>query len=717
MYPVKEVVTQTWHKVSLMVQTQLGCAQYPDTSEAAKAKRQLMMERKLVFERLNRLVRAVIDCKGHDRDAIGIKTALELARALAAESWEGRATQLTQVPNIGPVGMRKLASKDIRTVFQLAERSYDEIERLMSRQPPFGKAIQAHLDKFPRLKVTAEVVGHRVYPKAEAPVVIQVKATIGYANKKAAPHWLNRPPALTFLAETNEGTLVYFWRGSIRKLDSQAGLDLKFSVDLCRSEDVVTCHFTCEEIVGTIVSTTVEHNLPAAVFPPRPVSKRPKANLTPPAPNIKETSQSYLDVDDIDDSDLILAAEQAVARFSKQQSEPQESGYPRVEDLVDKDGSRRDEFDNHLAGHDGEDQTRSTQISIAESEPVRLPNGRWQCNHPCTGGTATRSGKHCTHKCCRDGLDKAPKRPTQRRKRKVEETMGAVEGHEPPQISTQHQSPTLPKSRQATRIKRKRLHELPPQTKSSSFTPINAVKAQHTSWDALDIDDLDCIDLSFTDDESDVIVKCPPAGYLPKDGNLKGAPQGAKGTRSEIRNNPSSTQVKEAVLLECKGVYDVHCSTQEREFKDDDLDEYFEDETFPEVQDINPRRQPDTSSGTMRANETPARKAAAEPLKTLTGGKRATDDNVTATARHDADSAVSSTTVTLDDTTKINSDPLPFSPDVIELPGPPSKSPKDLGVDKSRAQKGADPGSDEPAWVAEFDPEFVDMLRGYVTFV
>ncbi|KAL2168415.1 hypothetical protein VTG60DRAFT_7276 [Thermothelomyces hinnuleus] len=140
--------------------------------------------------------------------------------------------KLTQVPSIGPVGMRKLASKDIHTVLQLADKDHDEIERLMSRQPPFGKNLQAQLDRFPRLHMEAAVVGHKVQRRAEEPVLIEVKATLRYLNSKGPPNWLGRSPALTFLAETHGGVLVYFWRGSIKKLDKQAGLELKFSVGL-----------------------------------------------------------------------------------------------------------------------------------------------------------------------------------------------------------------------------------------------------------------------------------------------------------------------------------------------------------------------------------------------------------------------------------------------------------------------------------------------------
>ncbi len=41
--------------------------------------------------------------------------------------------------------------------------------------------------------------------------------------------------------------------------------------------------------------------------------------------------------------------------------------------------------------------------------PEQLLNGRWRCNHSCSGDVVTESGKMCSHRCCREGLAKPPK--------------------------------------------------------------------------------------------------------------------------------------------------------------------------------------------------------------------------------------------------------------------------------------------------------------------
>ncbi|KAK0707951.1 hypothetical protein B0H67DRAFT_671617, partial [Lasiosphaeris hirsuta] len=412
-YPIKEQVTQTHHKVSLIVQAQLGQIQYTDSGEGAKLRRQLMVEKKLIFERLQRLVRAVVDCKGHDRDAIGTQTALELVRALSAESWEGRPTQLTQIPQIGPVAMRKLSSKGIRTVFDLAEKSADEIDRLLSRQTPFGKNMKDALEKFPRLALDIVSTGHKLQPRSEEePVVINVSATIRYLNEKGSPKWLGRSHiALTFLAESGDGDLVYFWRGNINKLDKQSGTELKFSVGLRDGSVPTVCHLSCEEIVGTMTSKFLKHSVPASAFPPKTTLA-----FLPATQHKDDEDQAYID-DDLDDSDFIQAAELAIAHRSLTQSanpEPSSDSdeYPSVEDLrkaptPDRAHDQR-EFDRKLDAEFGDKEEDGDQEVYRE--PVRLLNGKWQCNHPCSGDSRTKSGKPCTHRCCKEGLDKPRKR-------------------------------------------------------------------------------------------------------------------------------------------------------------------------------------------------------------------------------------------------------------------------------------------------------------------
>jgi ATP-dependent DNA helicase HFM1/MER3 len=734
MYPIKEVVTETRHKVSLMIQAHLGCVQYPDSSEAAKSRRQLMVERKLVFERLNRLIRAVIDCKGHDRDAVGTRTALELARALAAESWEGRATQLTQVPNIGPVGMRKLVSKDIRTVAQLAAKEYDEIERLMSRQPPFGKNLQVHLDKFPRLSVDAVVINHRVQPRSEEPVLIQVKATLRYLNRKGPPNWLNRAPALTFLVESGNGTLVYFWRGSMRKLDRQAGFELKFSVGLRNAKDRVVCHFSCEEIVGTIVSTTLEHKLSPSLFPSRPV-------VAEPAPTFSESKMSgheYIDNGDIDDLDLILAAEQALAHASAKQITPTTADKnlndcSSVEKLIEMDSMEEqavDEFDNYLAGHDDNDEMDSTLMANAH-EPVRLPNGKWKCNHICSGGAPTKSGKPCTHRCCKEGLDKPRKRPPQKPKRKREEpTDGQADaaGFKPPQARPQKQSNWLTQIPVATQVKRQKVRATLPWA-PSTLTPSGPSGSAKTLTSdrntvGFNVVDLECIDLSFTDDEDDNIF------------NLLGGGGAAKTGSGVLKKTSTSS----AAAMEKPGASDgpgaiaapSHSASYARTTGGSDkpaavsstrhggyLDDFLDDDDFSFLDDTLPSHSQVMSTSTSNAFKSGA---SDEMLYQGISNKF---------AKTGATSALCSDTQEVAQVLcRDNADSLGFV-DVPKMcpdtsPGSSATAgPVQVASPVSEGQCAVEEGSkgqsakanDEPAWVADFDPELVDMFRGYVKFL
>jgi ATP-dependent DNA helicase HFM1/MER3 len=57
--------------------------------------------------------------------------------------------------------------------------------------------------------------------------------------------------------------------------------------------------------------------------------------------------------------------------------------------------------------------------SASKWQPVKMDNGRWECNHKC-------KDKHsCKHICCREGLDKPPKAPKQNTGVKGKEDMDA----------------------------------------------------------------------------------------------------------------------------------------------------------------------------------------------------------------------------------------------------------------------------------------------------
>ena len=227
------------------------------------------MEKATIFEGMQRLTRCFVDCRGADGDldATGVKLGLELSRSLGAGSWEGRPTQLLQVPGIGPVGMRKLVSQGVRTVLDLASRSDMDIERLLSHNPPYGKATSQVLAKFPRLTLEMNVMGQKhLYLGTQPAIEVNVRAILGCVNVNGG--WWTRaaqgtpvPPRITFMAETVSSTLAFFWSGTLKKLSKNGIHELGFSVMLTGGEDVIG-HFSCENVVGTIVAKKLGFNNP-----------------------------------------------------------------------------------------------------------------------------------------------------------------------------------------------------------------------------------------------------------------------------------------------------------------------------------------------------------------------------------------------------------------------------------------------------------------------
>jgi ATP-dependent DNA helicase HFM1/MER3 len=426
----------------------------------------------------------VIDCKVHDQDSVMTKTAMELSRSLAATAWEGRPPQLMQIPTVGPVSMRRLIVAGIRTVKELVTKDYGELERLLGAKPPAGKKLADSLANFPLLSMdlarvtapqkTADVGGKRM---------VQVKATLRCLNKAAPLLWGEKatPILATFLAETTSGLLVHFWRGTLNQIQAPKPVELKFTAEIEAVEDQIQCYVTCDEIVGTIVSKTLAHNIPASMFP-----------VKEPSPDLELLSRSPVnDVveDDLDDEDMLEAAAMAdtvvvrprphnsaprkVQAEAQDESDYDSAEFPAIEDIQDlivvapplrplpatakpRPTPRKTAAASMSAPHTQNptstqtaaastssvssktsaiatvairsaqsipkvSKTKATGVSSAtawnpvtphqevDREPVQLPNGRWQCNHACTGGNLTKGGKQCSHKCCLEGLDKPRK--------------------------------------------------------------------------------------------------------------------------------------------------------------------------------------------------------------------------------------------------------------------------------------------------------------------
>ena len=147
------------YKRSLLIQCELGNAEFPAEEAFAKYKRQFQQETNVIFSSLNRLIRSIVDIQIHFKDAPGTRNALELARSFDARAWENSPFELKQIKNIGPVAVRKFVANNINSIEALECQEPHQVEMLLSRNPPFGNSLLAGLKSFPKPLIRMKIMG------------------------------------------------------------------------------------------------------------------------------------------------------------------------------------------------------------------------------------------------------------------------------------------------------------------------------------------------------------------------------------------------------------------------------------------------------------------------------------------------------------------------------------------------------------------------------
>ncbi|KAH7419101.1 hypothetical protein BKA64DRAFT_729237 [Cadophora sp. MPI-SDFR-AT-0126] len=487
-FPIRETVTTTPHKVSLLVQIQLGGIEDPTEKDFIQVRRQLATDRSLVFDRTQRLIHCVIDCKAHECDSVSTRHALDLARSISVGFWEYSNLQLRQVPQFGPVATRKLVSNNVSTIEELGKMDTASIERLVSKNPPFGKRTRDIVSSFPSLKLTAEVV-KKVAEKTKVLPKILVKACLCYENDKV-PVWKSRKPSVTFMAETTDGKLVNFWRGNISKLEK--GFDVRFTVELLAPDVDIKCWIACEDIVGTVKSCILKHNIPASQFPSTPlvIKSKDETTITTGEGSIAEVDE--FGTDEVEDEDMIAAindVETARSDFSS-------------DDFLDIDDAElilNSKVQKPKSGKIGKEVKEKDKKEVEILEPFQMANGKWTCNHTCRDGQPLKNGQPCKHYCCREGLDKPRKikrKPSMGRTRKATSALKQQSG-ETSKLESRASGKKNPGSGQEMPMPRS-IQKSQPKLKLS------------TSNDA-DINDTEMVDLSI------VLSPVPYSDLAPRD--------------------------------------------------------------------------------------------------------------------------------------------------------------------------------------------------------
>ena len=385
------------HKVSLLIQYELGGIEWPSNEQFVKHKLSFQQDKSIVWQHVNRLIRCIIDCLLHLQDAVGARNALELARSLSAGVWDNSPLQLKQVEQVGIVSVRKLVNAGIASIEALEATEPHRIQTILSKNPPFGYRLLEKLNDFPKLRVSVKMIGKEV--KNGKGVTIKVNAEIGFLNEKAPLKFNRRPVHVCFLAETSDGRLVDFRRMTTTQVEKVQKISL--SVDLTNADQIVLCHVMCDEIAGTTRYAELRPKLPATLFPSPKLDhsvdkQRPAMNVSRRRSEKSDgrSRSTALETDefggDVDDGDLLAVADE----LDFQPIDAYDSDDEAIDVLTGRGISKKAKLV----------KAASTAAQIHEdAEPAVVPNGKYACNHRCS------NKGQCKHLCCREGLDKPPK--------------------------------------------------------------------------------------------------------------------------------------------------------------------------------------------------------------------------------------------------------------------------------------------------------------------
>ncbi|KAF5008690.1 hypothetical protein FDECE_5046 [Fusarium decemcellulare] len=273
-YPIPENISQPWHKVFLLVQLNLLKIEWPNKI-SGPARKELYQEVAHLSKLLDPVLRCIADILGERGHGRGLRTALDVLRSVKAGVWEGSENELLQVDGIGVKKMGRLVHAKVKSIKKLAQLEFYHIERLLSHNPPFGQKLLHKLAGFPVLELDFEIISQYTPTMAAATSsspnevtgstesLIHQSSTkslwiarviLSFTNKET-PSWNGHTPWLTLVVEGHNGQLVWFWRGSSKRL--VGGKEMIIGLGVKKGEELKIT-FACEEIVGTTVQMSVE---------------------------------------------------------------------------------------------------------------------------------------------------------------------------------------------------------------------------------------------------------------------------------------------------------------------------------------------------------------------------------------------------------------------------------------------------------------------------
>ncbi|CAN9164917.1 unnamed protein product [Alternaria alternata] len=367
-WPISVNLDLPAQKVSLIIQSVLGSAVISWDGEAGKHRSQYVTETQIIFKNISSLVRCIIDCQIILADSVSIHSALMLERSLGARIWDDSPLQMKQIDSIGVIAVRKLVNAGLRSIEDLEGCEPHRIEALVGRNPPYGLTILDMVRSFPKLRVSLHAQPATVITSHDG-VRIQIKADIGFINEQPPQHFNDKLIYVCLLVDTSDGRKIHFARISGPKLGS--GQSIIVPALLTSPDQSINCYV----MSGSMRVATIKPKIAASMFP-----------------------EDFGD-GDLDDDTLVGASLRGfdfdqIENYAEPIATVSQRNTEKSKPAKAKDAGKSKNITRPLDAGPGD----------KDEEPVQLANGKWACNHACKDRLA------CKHLCCKDGMDKPPKK-------------------------------------------------------------------------------------------------------------------------------------------------------------------------------------------------------------------------------------------------------------------------------------------------------------------
>ena len=359
-----QIIDQTFQKVSLLIQYELGGLEYPTYDGSNKVYQSFIQDKLKIFRHSYRVMRCMIDCFIEKKDGISLKSSLFLLRCIIATCWENSPMMLRQLISIGLISVRKLMRHNILTLDDLSKLSEEQIEYYLGLKPGGGHKIRADLLKLPALNLKVKL-DKCSGGKSEVRVSFKVEIDA----KPPTPVWHDKHLSLDILTHLSSGDMVDFRRIQVSQL--LTAKSFRVSAILKAREDSVEFSLNCQEVVGLgkciIFSSDELPQAYQAILPKFARKQRPAQQL------------SILD------------------KFPTKI--PQKKNLSAKEALDVLLDSSSDDSLFELQQEEG-DSHKITEGPLPVQELGRgvLPNGNFECHHTC------KNKKTCRHVCCKEGI-------------------------------------------------------------------------------------------------------------------------------------------------------------------------------------------------------------------------------------------------------------------------------------------------------------------------